>query len=82
MFFILRIVDQCDNKVGVTTEVFSSREKALTYLAAWCRAQWGEQFHSDELPDEERAAIDRFFEFWEDEMRWAITENLLDPEDA
>jgi len=62
--------------------VHSSRDKAWTYLAAYCRGQWEDQGHEGPLSRSDDEAIKQYFDYWDTEMTVEIDEAELDPSPA
>lgn len=73
-----------DYDVGLPTlsTVHSTYESAHGFLAAWCRGQWEHQGHEGPLSRSDDEAVERFFEYWDDEMEWVIEDTELDPSRA
>lgn len=70
-----------DSDVGlIHSSVHSSRERAQYYLAAYCRGQWEAQGHGRPLSADDDRAIERYFEFWDEEMDWDIAPHQVDPD--
>jgi hypothetical protein len=60
--------------------VHSSPEKARTFLAAYCRGEWERQGHEGPLSRDDEESIKRYFDYWDSEMGWDISECELDPD--
>lgn len=63
----------------VHSSVHSTRERAMAYLAAYCRGDWEEQGHEGPLGTDDKSAIDRYFGYWDSEMTCEVCEKDLDP---
>jgi hypothetical protein len=63
----------------VHTSCHSTREKAKTYLAAWCRGDWQGQGNDAPLPQDEDNAINEYFQTW-DLLTWGINQADVDPD--
>lgn len=73
---VLRVKDG-DYTISISTH--TSRGSAMLYLAAMCRGWWEDQGQDAPLPND-LTAIDQYFEFWDGEQTWKISENELDPD--
>lgn len=69
-----------DDNTVVWNGLFSSHARAMAGLAAYCRAAWQEQQQEKPLPRSDRAAVTRFFEFWDPEMTWSMSTETVDDE--
>lgn len=72
-----------DNEGGVILRaVFSSKDRALYYLAKWCRSSWEEQGgHDEPLPNITTGdTIDRYFDFWHPEQCYELALMTIDPD--
>jgi hypothetical protein len=70
--------------------VHSSHEAAVKFLAQWCRDSWREQGHGQgpnyeetidvALSNNDKRAIERYFEFWSPEEGYDIDMEGVDPD--
>lgn len=77
--YLLEVIGR-DSGVTEHASVHSTMDKAFAYLAQWCRDSGVEQGHAKSLPTNDQMAIDRYFEFWDPESEYAVTEMTVDPE--
>lgn len=80
--YVLNIIqesaDSADDVVSYV-EVFSSLEKAQTYLIEFCRENWGTlSTREEEVPTSDADVIRRYFELGENGDYYTITERELD----
>jgi hypothetical protein len=74
--FVLTVKDE---EVGITLlNVFTSREKATQFLAAWCRGQWEQQGHEGYISLTDEQSIERYFEYHNEDLSWGIGEEVVD----
>lgn len=76
--FILRITHYQSRRAR-ELQAFSTKEKALDFLGAYCRHHWGELALGKPPPETRSEVIRIFFEEKGVELDWRIAERALDP---
>jgi hypothetical protein len=73
-----------DEGMPIELQLFSSHEKAIRWLAEWCRLSWYAQGHCEDencdLSNDDALAIGEYFDFWDPQQEAEIAVMVVDKE--